>query len=221
MTAAVVVPLPVPSSDLLLPTDAAEARKRRREILSSQRLFAPEIPPFEAAAKRPKLEEEENEDDSVSDASSSTSKKKKPQLRYDPDVPMSKEEAAVWRREQRRKRNRESAAASRQRQRDRIVELEAEVDDWKIKYEEIMSKIRQLEEITGCAQEQEQPVEPVNREQTRTPPLPEAQVITPRASPTVSGSIISTTTGEIFADEFLQEMEEEDLLPSKMISRPA
>ena len=48
-------------------------------------------------------------------------------MKYDPDVPMTKEEATVWRREQRRKRNRESAAASRQRQRDRIQELEEEV----------------------------------------------------------------------------------------------
>eukprot|EP00559_Dactyliosolen_fragilissimus_P004677 CAMPEP_0184860068 /NCGR_PEP_ID=MMETSP0580-20130426/5022_1 /TAXON_ID=1118495 /ORGANISM="Dactyliosolen fragilissimus" /LENGTH=171 /DNA_ID=CAMNT_0027357025 /DNA_START=27 /DNA_END=539 /DNA_ORIENTATION=- len=57
-------------------------------------------------------------------------KKKQVQKRYDPDVPMSKEEEQAWRREQRRKRNRESAAASRQKQRDRIFELEAEVDDW-------------------------------------------------------------------------------------------
>jgi len=65
-------------------------------------------------------------------------------MKYDPDIPMTKEEAAVWRREQRRKRNRESAAASRQRQRDRIAELEVEVDDWKEKYDEIMNKIHAL-----------------------------------------------------------------------------
>lgn len=59
--------------------------------------------------------------------------KKKPQMRYDPSVPMTKEEAAVWRREQRRKRNRDSAAASRQRQRNRILELEGEVAEWKKK----------------------------------------------------------------------------------------
>ena len=74
---------------------------------------------------------------------------KKPQMKYDPDVPMTKEEAALWRREQRRKRNRESAAASRQRQRDRIVELESEVEEWKIKYEQIMHQIRDLEHSTG------------------------------------------------------------------------
>ncbi len=62
---------------------------------------------------------------------------------------MTKEEAAVWRREQRRKRNRESAAASRQRQRDRIAELEDEVDDWKQKFEAAMQRLKQLEQAQG------------------------------------------------------------------------
>jgi hypothetical protein len=75
--------------------------------------------------------------------------KKKPQMKYDPDVPMSKEEAAAWRREQRRKRNRESAALSRQRQRDRIGDLEVEVEDWKNKVESIMERIKSLEEASG------------------------------------------------------------------------
>ena len=67
-------------------------------------------------------------------------------MRYDPDVPMSKEEAAAWRKEQRRKRNRESAAASRQRQRDRISELEQEVSEWKMKYEEALARMERLEQ---------------------------------------------------------------------------
>lgn len=68
-------------------------------------------------------------------------------MRYDPDVPMTKEEAAAWRKEQRRKRNRESAAASRQRQRDRITELEQEVTEWKSKYEEALARIEKLEQL--------------------------------------------------------------------------
>uniref|UniRef100_A0A7S1B567 BZIP domain-containing protein n=1 Tax=Corethron hystrix TaxID=216773 RepID=A0A7S1B567_9STRA len=64
------------------------------------------------------------------------------QIRYDPDVPMSKEEAAEWRREQRRVRNRESAAASRQKTRDRIAELEAVVSDIKSKYESALARLR-------------------------------------------------------------------------------
>mmetsp|Transcript_63365 Transcript_63365/g.74174 ORF Transcript_63365/g.74174 Transcript_63365/m.74174 type:complete len:216 (-) Transcript_63365:1594-2241(-) len=58
----------------------------------------------------------------------------KKQVRYDPEVPMTKEEAAAWRKEQRKVRNRESAAASRQKTRDRIEELEAEVESIKAKY---------------------------------------------------------------------------------------
>eukprot|EP00520_Triparma_pacifica_P010705 CAMPEP_0118667952 /NCGR_PEP_ID=MMETSP0785-20121206/20074_1 /TAXON_ID=91992 /ORGANISM="Bolidomonas pacifica, Strain CCMP 1866" /LENGTH=213 /DNA_ID=CAMNT_0006562467 /DNA_START=203 /DNA_END=844 /DNA_ORIENTATION=- len=44
---------------------------------------------------------------------------------------MSKEELSAWRKNQRRLRNRQSAAASRQKQKDRIEELEAEVESLK------------------------------------------------------------------------------------------
>ena len=50
-------------------------------------------------------------------------------MRYDPDVPITKQEATAWRREQRRVRNLESAVLSRQKTRDRIVELETELKD--------------------------------------------------------------------------------------------
>uniref|UniRef100_A0A7S1ZLV8 BZIP domain-containing protein n=1 Tax=Trieres chinensis TaxID=1514140 RepID=A0A7S1ZLV8_TRICV len=74
-----------------------------------------------------------------------TTKKGKTQIQYDPGVPMSKEQLAAWRREARRVRNRESAAASRQKIRDRIEELEGEVDQWKLKFNEAMDMIRRLE----------------------------------------------------------------------------
>ena len=86
------------------------------------------------------------------DPSDDNSKTKKPQMRYEPDVPMTKEEAAVWRREQRRKRNRESAAASRQRQRDRITELEVEVDDWKVKFQTALDRLQKLESLYGSSE---------------------------------------------------------------------
>eukprot|EP00591_Stephanopyxis_turris_P004341 CAMPEP_0195520706 /NCGR_PEP_ID=MMETSP0794_2-20130614/17461_1 /TAXON_ID=515487 /ORGANISM="Stephanopyxis turris, Strain CCMP 815" /LENGTH=311 /DNA_ID=CAMNT_0040650123 /DNA_START=9 /DNA_END=941 /DNA_ORIENTATION=+ len=57
--------------------------------------------------------------------------------RYEPDVPMTKEEAEAWRKEARRLRNRESAAASRQKVRGRITELESQMKHWKSKYESI------------------------------------------------------------------------------------
>jgi len=69
----------------------------------------------------------------------------KPQMKYDPEVPMSKQEAAAWRREQRRARNRESAAVSRQKIRNRIVELETEVNGWQKKYAEAMARVQILE----------------------------------------------------------------------------
>lgn len=70
---------------------------------------------------------------------------KRPQMKYDPSVPMSKEDTSVWRREQRRKRNRESAAACRRRQRDRISELEVEVSDWRAKFDGALNKLKDLE----------------------------------------------------------------------------
>eukprot|EP00554_Chaetoceros_debilis_P016963 CAMPEP_0194111726 /NCGR_PEP_ID=MMETSP0150-20130528/10654_1 /TAXON_ID=122233 /ORGANISM="Chaetoceros debilis, Strain MM31A-1" /LENGTH=537 /DNA_ID=CAMNT_0038801227 /DNA_START=117 /DNA_END=1732 /DNA_ORIENTATION=- len=75
--------------------------------------------------------------------------KTKYQNRYEPDVPMTKEQAADWRREARRKRNRESAAASRNKVRSRISELETEVDEWKDKYEGLLGRIRKLEQLDG------------------------------------------------------------------------
>jgi len=71
---------------------------------------------------------------------------KKLQVRYDPEIPMSKDQTTVWRRDQRRKRNRESAAASRERQRNRISELETEVAGWKIKFDEANARLTRLEE---------------------------------------------------------------------------
>jgi len=145
---------------------SALARKRRREIRLSQRIgnqsttttsqiAFPDmaVSTSEPATKKPRNESSSTTISTVKPSPTTviimtTAKKKKPQMKYDPDVPMTKEEAAIWRREQRRKRNRESAAASRQRQRDRIAELEVELDDWKTKYEEILRKISAAEEIT-------------------------------------------------------------------------
>jgi len=68
---------------------------------------------------------------------------KRPQLKYDPDLPMTKDQTRAWRREQRRKRNRESAAACRKRQRDLISILEGEVAEWKAKFDNALSKIKE------------------------------------------------------------------------------
>ena len=127
------------------------ARKRRRQILTSQRTKSGEEGLVSSPSKKRCIEPitSNTTSSALDDTKRSTTagtKSKKSQMRYDPDVPMSKEEAAAWRKEQRRKRNRESAAASRQRQRDRISELEQEVSDWKSKYEEALSRIEKLEQ---------------------------------------------------------------------------
>jgi len=68
---------------------------------------------------------------------------KKMQVTYNPEISMTKEQLTTWRREQRRVRNRESAAASRRKVRDRIGELEDEVDIWKRRYQEVMARLGQ------------------------------------------------------------------------------
>lgn len=69
----------------------------------------------------------------------------KKQARYDPGVPMTKEELVAWRKEARRVRNRESAAESRMRTRNRIDELESEMDVLKRKYSAALQRIVELE----------------------------------------------------------------------------
>jgi hypothetical protein len=69
----------------------------------------------------------------------------KRQHRYDPGVRMSRDELKAWRKEARRVRNRESAAASRKRNRERISELEVEVDALQSKYTAALKRIMELE----------------------------------------------------------------------------
>jgi hypothetical protein len=106
----------------------SDARKRRKEIIASKPL-QPE--------KRLKT--------------SGDKAKTKYQNRYVPDVPMTKEQEAEWRREARRKRNRESAAASRNKVRGRIAELEEEVNCWKKRYSMLLERISALERIHAPA----------------------------------------------------------------------
>jgi len=70
----------------------------------------------------------------------------KKQARYEPEVPMGKEDLAAWRKEARRVRNRESAAASRQKTRSRIEELEGQVDVLQSKYDAALQRIAELEQ---------------------------------------------------------------------------
>jgi hypothetical protein len=119
----------------------SDARKRRKEIIASKPL-QPE--------KRQKTAGEKA--------------KTKYQNRYVPDVPMTKEQEAEWRREARRKRNRESAAASRNKVRGRIAELEEEVKSWKKRYSMLLDRISALERIHAPAgANKQQAGEPFNK----------------------------------------------------------
>jgi hypothetical protein len=180
-----------------MPTDPAEARKRRKEIIQSHRSEgdASATETGEAAGtasasattttsttsiaatsktgkgneesaaasgsaeKKPPKKRKVTADDGAADKFGGSSSprssssvdgsnghnSKKTQIRYDPDVPMNKEQLAAWRREARRVRNRESAAASRQRIRNRIQELEEEVGQWKQKYSHAIQRLEALE----------------------------------------------------------------------------
>jgi bZIP transcription factor len=74
----------------------------------------------------------------------------KKQSRYEPELPdevlakLSKEELSEWRKKARKVRNRESAAASRRKTRERIEELESEVEGLKKKYQEALERIKTL-----------------------------------------------------------------------------
>lgn len=70
---------------------------------------------------------------------------KRQQVQYNPDVAMTKEQLTHWRREMRRVRNRESAAASRKKVRDRIEELEQEVNKWRVRYGDVINRIGDAE----------------------------------------------------------------------------
>ena len=119
---------------IVITSSTAVARKRRKEKMESQRVPISDTDSSscneEELSKRRRLDE---------------NSRRKYQNRYEPDVPMSKEELAEWRREARKKRNRESAAASRNKVRTRIAELEGEVKEWKSKYSTLMARIEQLE----------------------------------------------------------------------------
>jgi hypothetical protein len=112
--------------------------------------------------------QEEGEDEELADTSSSSDawsalKGVKRQSRYEPELPdevlanWSKEELSEWRKSARKVRNRESAAASRRKTRERITELEAEVEGLKKKYQAALDRIsvltsQQLQEAAPAQQ---------------------------------------------------------------------
>eukprot|EP00539_Tryblionella_compressa_P007700 CAMPEP_0178765812 /NCGR_PEP_ID=MMETSP0744-20121128/18677_1 /TAXON_ID=913974 /ORGANISM="Nitzschia punctata, Strain CCMP561" /LENGTH=357 /DNA_ID=CAMNT_0020421385 /DNA_START=51 /DNA_END=1124 /DNA_ORIENTATION=- len=136
-------------------SEAALARKRRIAMRNQQRSASSEDAldenfGTEPCAKRPRAMDASSEDATL-DVEPVTSKPKphitgiKKQSRYDPGVPMTRDELKAWRKEARRVRNRESAAASRKKNRERITELESELDGIKSKYKAALKVILDLE----------------------------------------------------------------------------
>ncbi|KAL3931588.1 MAG: hypothetical protein SGARI_004171 [Bacillariaceae sp.] len=128
-------------------SDTDAARKRRILMRNQKRSPAPFESEDESTSKRLRMEDQGDE----ALAEPVTSKPKphitgiKKQSRYDPGVPMTREELKAWRKEARRVRNRESAAASRKKNREAVSYLQEEIDSIKTKYAAALKLIIELE----------------------------------------------------------------------------
>lgn len=126
---------------------AAAARARRRRIAKRKKATADDCIDCAdgSASKKARTLEGGVLVDPVTNEPKASITGIKKQSRYIPGVPMTKEQLKEWRKEARRVRNRESAAASRRRNRDRIGELEIEVDALNSKYAAALQYIMDLE----------------------------------------------------------------------------
>mmetsp|Transcript_15061 Transcript_15061/g.32899 ORF Transcript_15061/g.32899 Transcript_15061/m.32899 type:complete len:204 (-) Transcript_15061:556-1167(-) len=129
----------------------AQARKRRIEQRRAEKLGLDDV----ENTKRLRTESLDGECSDDADSSSLVPSIRgiKRQARYEPGVPMTKDELQKWRKQARRVRNRESAAASRQKTRERINELEGEVSSLQAELAAARARIAQLEAnaTTTCA----------------------------------------------------------------------
>eukprot|EP00590_Aulacoseira_subarctica_P012494 CAMPEP_0172423858 /NCGR_PEP_ID=MMETSP1064-20121228/17781_1 /TAXON_ID=202472 /ORGANISM="Aulacoseira subarctica , Strain CCAP 1002/5" /LENGTH=239 /DNA_ID=CAMNT_0013165409 /DNA_START=79 /DNA_END=798 /DNA_ORIENTATION=- len=186
---------------------AAVPPKKRKLPPSDQETFTVAKAPKLASQKVMKEEE----------IMTATTKEAPKQMRYDPEVPMTKDEASAWRREQRRLRNRESAAASRQKTRERITELEGELDEWKLKYSELERNYQLLlTQQPGLVQNRPNDPGPVT---VVSPPV--SPQVTPMAIPGNSPS--STSLSEYHSENqesvYIKDRNQQHLIET--ISRPA
>lgn len=124
----------------------------------------------------------------------------KKQARYEPVVPMSKEELSEWRKEARRVRNRESAAASRRKTRERIEELEGQVSALEAKYASALARIAELEH-------QETPTEvPSFTSAVVEPTEPSSHRVSPTLSPTPLAKKVILPNWSLGAQEAAQSL---------------
>jgi bZIP transcription factor len=168
--------------------DPAAARKRR---IQQRRRCAntEEEDDYAPTAKRTRNEKTSTSDDE-SDESSPSSQQQVPSLRgikkqtrYEPGVPMPKDQLAAWRKEARRVRNRESAAASRQKTRQRIEELEVIVSELEQKYASALDMIQQLQKDKAKLLDQVKTSAP---SPTPPPPPQVSPVSSPKVTPTIT-----------------------------------
>jgi hypothetical protein len=124
----------------------------------------------------------------------------KKQSRYDPGVPMTRDQLKSWRKEARRVRNRESAAASRTKNRELVSELETEVNGLKAKYAAALKMIIDLEAsraMSDCASFTPPALlrqDLTDLQRSSRPSSPNAahvQTVSPPQSPPVSPSLVA------------------------------
>ena len=207
---------------------AAAARKRRIELRNHQRSASTfnmeggdSVSEHSERNKKPRLLEENDIDPVTSEPRPSITGIKL-QHRYDPGVKMNREELKAWRKEARRVRNRESAAASRERNRERITELEGEVDVLHSKYAAALQRIIQLEaaasndSFTPAILRQDlQEVASTGTLRPSSPYLAEPNPVSPPMSPSHAVNAISPL--DLCAGEFNQKYHH----IIEQISRPA
>eukprot|EP00977_Amphora_coffeiformis_P027453 scaffold34612_cov165-Amphora_coffeaeformis.AAC.19 len=198
--------------------DPAAARKRRIGLRAAR---SDDDDSQDSSSKRPRLSEDEDED---SNSDTEGAERRKPSLRgiknqarYEPGVPMTKEELAAWRKEARRVRNRESAAASRQKTKERIDHLEGKVAEIQAKYDAALRRIAELEGQSGCVPA----LVPFVSVPPRVSPQPSPK-ISPASTPVIPQDPISL---DVLSEDNLHQAASQLLLPShdihpSMILRP-
>jgi hypothetical protein len=185
-------------------TSAARARKRRielrkRSVADKDEDVVNDDQKSTESSKRARVEDEMVDPVTSKPRPSITGIKK--QSRYDPGVPLDREELREWRKVARRVRNRESAADSRKRNRDRVTELEGEVDNLQSRYSAALQRIVELEAAQAVNDSftpailRQDLMSGVNRTHSvddSAPPSPKitsSKTISPPMSPTFSYSV--------------------------------
>lgn len=194
--------------------DPALARKRRIELRASR-----SDDDASQESKRARFEDEDSEVEGERRKPSLRGIKK--QARYEPGVPMTKEELAAWRKEARRVRNRESAAASRHKTKERIDILEGQVSALQGKYAAALQRIAELEGQGRGTTHQAPFIQVPQRVSPGVSP-----VSSPKISPAHSPVILrDSITLDGLSEAHLHHAASQMLLPShdihsSMISRP-